>query len=265
MNKNQIALAKIMAENEALLQSNRELEAYNKELSLFTYVASHDLQEPLRKIHTFIKMIADDKDNHISGDSATYIERILVSASRMQRLIEDLLHYSHVGKLHDNEFELSDINIIVQDVLTDFNEAIKNTKAKVTVTTLPDIKLIPPLVYQVILNLIGNALKYRNKNEQPLLHIYYEFADWEEMALIGGKHEHADYYKITITDNGIGFPQEQSELIFEPFHRLHSKDKYEGTGIGLAICKKIMTRHKGYITAQSNPGKGSEFNLYFPV
>ncbi|WP_185965474.1 sensor histidine kinase [Flavobacterium zepuense] len=254
-----------MAENEALLQSNRELKAHNKELSLFNYVASHDLQEPLRKMHTFVKMIADDKDNHISGDSAIYIERILVSASRMQRLIEDLLHYSHVDTLHENGYELSDINIIVQDALTDFNETIKNTRAKVTVTTLPNIKLIPPLVYQVIHNLIGNALKYRNKDEQPILRISYELANREEIAPIEGKHEHADYYKIIIADNGIGFLQEQSELIFEPFQRLHSKDKYEGTGIGLAICKKIMTRHKGYITAQSNPGRGTKFNLYFPV
>lgn len=254
-----------MADNEALLQSNRELEARNKELSIFTYVASHDLQEPLRKIHTFIKMISDDEDNRISEDSTTYIERILVSTSRIQRLLEDLLYYSHVGKLHDNEFELSDISVIVQDVLTAFADTIKTTNAKINVSKLPAVKLNPPLVHQVLLNLLGNALKYRSNSEQPVIHISYELANQEEIVQMEGKLESVNYYKISIADNGIGFAQEESGRIFEPFYRLHGKDKYEGTGIGLAICKKIMMTHKGYITALSDSGKGSKFNLYFPV
>lgn len=258
-------ITSIRAANIALLNNNRELEDNNKELSSFSYVASHDLQEPLRKIHAFAKMMADDTESKISEESATYIERILVSTSRMQRLIEDLLHYSHIGKLHDNEFEQSDFTTIVKDALNDFADAIESTGAKVSVTNLPTVKLIPPLVYQVLLNLIGNALKYRNSHEQPTLNISYEQVNIDKAAHIEGKSEIIAYYKITIADNGIGFPQEQAERIFEPFQRLHGKDKYEGTGIGLAICKKIMIRHKGHITAQSIPGEGSKFNLYFPV
>jgi len=246
-------ITSIRAANIALLNSNRALEENNKELSSFSYVASHDLQEPLRKIHAFAKMLIDDSETKISEDSATYIERILVSTSRMQRLIEDLLHYSHIGKLHDNEFELSDINIIVQDALTDFGEIIKNTEATVTTTSLPAIKLIPTLIYQVFINLIGNALKYRSNHVPPVINIFYESATAQEVMLIDEKPEDINYYKISVTDNGIGFLQEQAASIFEPFQRLHGKDKYEGTGIGLAICKKIMIRHKGHITVQSSP------------
>jgi two-component system, chemotaxis family, CheB/CheR fusion protein len=254
-------ITSIRAANMSLLQSNRELEDNNKELTSFSYIASHDLQEPLRKIHAFAKMIADDAATKLSEDCENYIERILVSTSRMRQLIDALLHYSHIGKLDDVELKQINLGSIVEDTIADFRDIVDNTGALISLEPLPAIKLIPTLIHQVFYNLIGNALKYRSKTNKPVIHIDYELTDTD--TGLGGENG-LKYFKITVADNGIGFPQQQAERIFEPFQRLHGKDNYEGTGIGLAICKKIMIKHKGYITAESVPGKGSKFNLYFP-
>ncbi|MFP5439013.1 MAG: CheR family methyltransferase [Bacteroidia bacterium] len=252
----------IRAANLSLLRSNRELEDSNKELTSFSYIASHDLQEPLRKIHSFSKLILDDDQTTLSEDSAAYVDRILVSTARMQRLIDDLLHYSHAGKLYDEHFENSDAAIIVEDAISEFREAITETQAEISFTGLPVIHVIPPLIHQVFVNLIGNALKYRDISVIPKI-VISGTSSYTDGQDIFGLNE--TYHKITVADNGIGFLQEQADFIFEPFQRLHGKDKYEGTGIGLAICKKIMAKHHGFIRVDSTPGKGSVFSLYFPL
>jgi two-component system CheB/CheR fusion protein len=254
----------IRAANMSLVQNYRELEENNRELTSFSYVASHDLQEPLRKIYTFSKLIAEDSITKLSEDSVMYMDRILVSAARMQRLIDDLLHYSHVGKATDNELETTDITQLVQEVVLEIKEIADAKDAVMTISELPHLQIIPTLVFQLFLNIIGNAIKYSRLNVPPLIKVTYTMPDGNEIAQIGGDVQNK-YCKIKIEDNGIGFSQADALRIFEPFMRLHSKDKYEGTGIGLAICKKIMVQHKGFITASSTLNAGTIFNLYFPL
>jgi two-component system CheB/CheR fusion protein len=257
-------ISDIRAANNSLVQNNRELEQNNKELTSFSYVASHDLQEPLRKIYTFSKLIVDDNGTKLSEDAGTYLERILVSTSRMQQLINDLLHYSHISNADDIELEETDIKHIIQDTLNEKKEIIDAKKAVIIISNMPDLYVIPALVHQLFMNIIGNALKYSKADVPPQISISYSNPKSNEVTVLGGEPQ-VNYCKIQVADNGIGFSQKDAEDIFEPFTRLHAKDKYEGTGIGLAICKKIMVQHKGFITAESTPGVGTAFNLYFPL
>jgi len=254
----------IRAANITLQQNNRELEENNKELTSFSYIASHDLQEPLRKIYAFTKLVMDDEGTTLSEDAVSYQERILVSTKRMQRLIDDLLHYSHISKVNDEELEETDINHIIEEAATELNDIIIQKNVALKTASIPTLHVVPLLVHQLFLNLLGNAIKYSKTDEQPSIKITYKVVTGNEIKLLGADST-ISYCKIIVADNGIGFLQEQSTRIFEPFQRLHAKDKYEGTGIGLAICKKIMIKHKGYITADSTPGEGSAFNLYFPL
>ncbi|MCR5862059.1 ATP-binding protein [Flavobacterium sp. J372] len=254
----------IRAANNMLLYNNRELLESNKELLAFSYIASHDLQEPLRKIHTFTKMISNDPKTSLSGESATFLDRIMVSVRRMQLLTDDLLNYAQISNSNDDEVENTDLNSLVNDVLEDLKDTVQSVNAEIKVSELPVVKVIPLLMRQLFINLIGNAIKYRKADGQPIVNISFSVADKSEIADLGVDPE-TRYYRIKIADNGIGFPQEQSQRIFEAFQRLHGKDKYEGTGIGLAICKKIALRHDGFITAESNPGSGATFNLFLPL
>jgi two-component system CheB/CheR fusion protein len=256
-------ISDIMAANILLLQNNRQLEENNKELSSFSYIASHDLQEPLRKIYTFVKLITQDKGTVISESSAAYVERILVSTSRMQQLIDDLLHYSHVGKA-DDELEETDITQLIKDVVNEVAETVEVIKAEINMANIPNLLVIPTLVHQLFINIIGNALKYSRPGVCAQIDISYAIINDEEITMLGADTQKS-YCKIMVKDNGIGFTNDDALRIFEPFMRLHTKDKYEGTGIGLAICKKIMIQHKGFITAAGTPGEGTLFNLYFPM
>lgn len=257
-------ITQVRASNITLKLNNRELEENNKELTSFSYIASHDLQEPLRKIYAFSKLITDDKATSLSNDAAGYLDRILVSTKRMQRLIDDLLHYSQIGKVNEDELEEVDVKHVIEDAAAELKEVIEEKNAEVKIATIPSLNVVPLLVQQLFINLIGNALKYSRNDVRPFIKISYKIATGTEITRLGGNSD-VTYCKIIIADNGIGFLPEQSKKIFEPFQRLHSKDKYEGTGIGLAICKKIMMKHKGYITADSVPGTGSTFNIYFPL
>lgn len=256
----------IRTENSFLGQKIKTLEESNKELSSFSYIAGHDLQDPLRKINTFSKMILDDRESTLSEESTEHLSRILVSTKRMQQLTEDLLNYSHIGS--SDYYQLFDtaLNTIINESLEELSDSITAKEAIITVSALPVIRAVPPLVRQLFINLIGNAIKYTGKNITPVISINgIETNNSEIPILLQLNNLHEKYYKITITDNGIGFTNEQALKIFEPFYRLHSKDKYEGTGIGLAICKKIMIKHQGSIIADSSPGNGSAFTLYFPI
>lgn len=250
--------------NSHLLRSNRELEENNKELASFTYIASHDLQEPIRKIHTFSQLIIDNEKGRLSELSLKYLSRMIVSTERMQRLIDDLLNYSRINN-QDNSFETVDLTLIAEEAKQDLLESYSDkVEAQITIMPLPLVKVIPGLMSQVFLNLIGNAIKYSRPEIDTVIKI--ETGKISNVGLaLPAADEDTVYNKITISDNGIGFPQELSQSIFEPFQRLHGKDKYEGTGIGLAICRKIISRHKGFIQADSSPGKGSVFSIFLPA
>jgi signal transduction histidine kinase/CHASE3 domain sensor protein len=225
-------------QNIAIYERNKELEKSNKELASFNHVASHDLQEPLRKIQTFISRISNDDMNSLSESGKNYIIKIDASAKRMRILIEKV------------KLELSEI--------------IQEGNAVITSDKLPKLKVIPYQIEQLFINLISNSLKYSQPNVSPEINISCEkitskeFPDLLEQSI-------KKYYKITFTDNGMGFDPQFKETIFVLFQRLHSKtDEYPGTGIGLAICKKIVENHKGHIIADSTPDKGSIFTIFLP-
>ncbi|HEU4496248.1 MAG TPA: CheR family methyltransferase, partial [Flavobacterium sp.] len=252
----------LLAANKQLLQNNRELEENNNELTSFSYVTSHDLQEPLRKIHLFSKLIIDSENEKLSAEAVGYLERIVVSTRRMQQLIDDLLHYSQISRADEDDLQETDISQVIEDSVSEIKDQIEAKNAAVSIGSLPTLKVIPTLVRQLFINLIANSIKYSKKDEAPAISVTYTVASRNEVIALGGDGN-ATYCKIKISDNGIGFAPGQESRIFEPFQRLHGKDKYEGTGIGLAICKKIMSKHKGFINASGVPGQGANFNLYF--
>jgi two-component system CheB/CheR fusion protein len=254
----------IRSANAMLVSNNRELEHNNRELASFSYIASHDLQEPLRKISTFSTLVLENEENNLSESGRMYMDRIGVSANRMQQLIDDLLAYSHINNLSEIDFSDTDLNLVVSEVLGDLEETIESKKAGIKVAALPTVKGRDTLLHQLFINLIGNSLKYSKADPAPEINISFEIISGREIVPMGADKNTA-YYKIKIEDNGIGFRAEQAHTIFEPFKRLHSRDKYEGSGIGLAICSKIVTKHKGFINAESTPGKGSTINIFLPL
>ncbi|KRD12402.1 hypothetical protein ASE21_00375 [Flavobacterium sp. Root901] len=253
----------LLRTNKILEYTNHDLEDKNKQLASFTSVASHDLQEPLRKISLFSGMILKNKKNVLSEESSTYLNRMIVSAGRMQQLIDDLLMYSKVTSVSQGDFIETDIPELIEDICTEIDDLILSKKAVVNVGDIPHIKTIPPLMRQVFINLISNSLKYSREGEPPVITITAS-ADSSPEAVFTNADKKS-FMHIRVKDNGIGFPKTAESRLFDPFFRLHSKEEYEGTGIGLALCKKIMDLHYGYITCIGEPEKGSEFNLYFPI
>jgi PAS domain S-box-containing protein len=242
---------------------NIELEKMNKELESFAYISSHDLQEPLRKIQTFATRIMEKEFDNLSETGKDHFLRMQSAAQKMQTLIEDLLAYSRINT-SQRVFETSDLNKIVDEVKEDLKEIIKEKQATIEVTGLGDVCIIPFQFRQLMLNLIGNALKFSKPLVPPHIIIRSEIAD-------AGKLKNPDlspetkYCHIAVIDNGIGFENQYSEKIFEVFQRLHGKTDYDGTGIGLSIVKKIVESHGGIITADGKPNKGATFDIYFPL
>jgi len=249
--------------NIALKQSVSELEQTNAELASFNYIASHDLQEPLRKIIAFSKHIEELDKASLSQSSVDYFNRIINAASRMQNLIDAFLSYSQSSHF-TTSFEQTDLNKILRDVLADFKEKTDQKNIRLVNTVLPVISGIPLQINQLFTNLIGNAIKYSRPGIDSKIEISVEKIPGKELAFEGSDVS-TDYWKISIQDNGIGFDQIYENQIFEPFQRLHSRQEYAGTGIGLAICKKIMRNHRGFISAKGELGSGAVFSMYFPV
>ncbi|WP_299250273.1 CHASE3 domain-containing protein [uncultured Lacinutrix sp.] len=247
----------------ALEERNMELERNNKELSSFNYVASHDLQEPLRKIQTFLSRLEDEEAENLSSKGTKYIDRIQNAATRMRLLIDDLLQFSRSNKA-DKVIEESNINLLLEAAKQDLAEVISAENAEITSDTFPTIKVIPFQIQQLFINLLGNAIKYKAEGRTPKIVITHKVVDAEDEENIV-KPKKPFYHKITFTDNGIGFEEQYAEQIFTLFSRLHNKDEYSGTGIGLSICKKIVENHSGYITASGQPGKGAVFTVYLPI
>jgi signal transduction histidine kinase/CHASE3 domain sensor protein len=241
---------------------NRELETTNKELTAFNFIASHDLQEPLRKIETFISRLVDKDFNNISESGQQYIARIQSSASRMRVLIDDLLQFSRTNKA-EKVFEVTDLNELLDSAKLELGQIIEDKNATIENNELPSLNIIPFQIEQLFINLISNSLKYSRENVAPQIKINSSLIVAKEEELLPKTKD--KYYKISIEDNGIGFEQEYANKIFILFNRLHNRNQYDGTGIGLAICKKIVENHKGYIFAEGHPNEGSKFTIYLPT
>ena len=246
-----------------LEQKNIELEKMNKELQSFAYISSHDLQEPLRKIQTFATQIIEKEGQVISMQGKEKLLRMQSAAERMQTLIDDLLAYSRTNSA-DRKFELVDLNKLINEVKEDLKEELAYENVDVEITGQNQIKVIPFQFKQLLVNLLGNAIKFRVEGRTPHILISSELKSGYQLqhnALVGARN----YYHISVADNGIGFEQEFSEKIFQVFQRLHGKEKYQGTGIGLAIVKKIVENHHGIISARGEVNKGATFDIYLPV
>ena len=234
-----------------------DLESANEGLEQFAYVASHDLQEPLRKIRAFGDRLQSKYSERLDDTARDYIDRMQKASTRMQRLIDDLLEYSRVGRMHDNK-EFLDMNAVLQEVREVLDERISENGADIDLGTLPTIEANANLMKQLFLNLISNAIKFRKEDEPPKIQVWAETVNNEE-DLDGIAH-----YNFYIKDNGIGFDPKYLDRIFDIFQRLHGRNKYPGTGIGLAICRKIAETHHGEIHATSQAGQGSTFIITLP-
>jgi len=257
---NELLEHKVELRTRELMDKNTELETTNHELQQFAWVVSHDLKEPLRKIQTFSHLI---KDKYLNGnmEAVSYLNRSINSSARMSRLISDLLEYSRLSVKAN--FQPTDLNVLIEEVLVDFDEIIEKKKAVVKIDKLPVIDTIPSQIRQVFQNLISNALKFSQPGMPPLIHIcsqYIKSKGIDEPAVSEGS-----YCRIVIADNGIGFDEKFLDRIFVIFQRLNNISTYEGTGIGLAIAKKIIDKHNGLISAQSVENEGSQFILVLPL
>jgi len=245
----------LLAKKEALLeQKNIRLQSQNDELASFNYIASHDLQEPLRKIRMFASRIVESEDGNLKDSSLAHFENINSTAERMQNLINDLLSYSAMDS-ENLTMEKTDLNVILHDVVASVEDMVAIRNATIETIVLPTINGIPQQLQQLFSNIIINALKYSKKDINAEIKM-----TCEQVALKGRK-----FYKIAISDNGIGFEPQYKDRIFEVFQRLHGKKEYGGTGVGLAICKKIMQFHNGFISADAKPDEGAVFSLFFPI
>ncbi len=246
-----------------LKERNKELEQTIKELNEFNYVASHDLQEPLRKIQTFISRIKEKEKDTLTEFGKDYLHRVNVASIRMRGLIDDLLQYSKANK-EKKILIKTDLNKALQNSLIVLSQKIEEKKVRLTQQRLPAIHGIPFQLQQLFTNLLSNSIKYSKEDTEPLISITYEkVIAKNEKPLQENSNRY--FHKINFTDNGIGFEQVNGEKIFLLFKRLHGKTEYDGTGVGLAICKKIVENHKGQIFAYSKPEKGTTITVYFPV
>jgi light-regulated signal transduction histidine kinase (bacteriophytochrome) len=225
-------------------------------------MASHDLQEPLRKMLMFSDRLAHKFSKVLDDEGRMFITRIQNAGERMQALIKDILLFSQTS-IEKPVFIETDLNNILNDVLAELDSIIDEKKAKMLVEPLPMLCVNPVLIRPLFHNLISNALKYARKNVDPVIRIYSEYSTVQES---GGSDENKNKYcRIYVEDNGIGFEQKYSEQIFGMFKRLHLNSEFEGTGIGLALCKKIVEEHNGFITARSKVNEGSIFIISLPM
>ncbi|KAA6436609.1 GAF domain-containing protein [Dyadobacter flavalbus] len=239
---------------------NEELKTANKELANLNWISTHDLKEPLRKIQIFASKVLDREDPDLSVQVKDSVERMRFAAHKMQILIEDILNYSKAGSM-EKVFEKTDLNLVLRNVLSELNENIEEKKAVVHSDPLPTLSIIPFQIHQLFINLISNAIKFSKTDVSPVVRIRVNIVTEEKNQV----SDEQQYYMLSFEDNGIGFENEYTTRIFDVFQRLHPAHKYPGTGIGLAICKKIMENHGGFIKADSELDKGSVFNIYFPV
>jgi PAS domain S-box-containing protein len=238
-----------------------QLEATNKELQDFAYVASHDLQEPLRKVQAFGDRLKDKYYLELGDQGQDYLNRMQNATSRMQKLIVDLLSYSRVTT-KARPFIETNLSKIIGGVLTDLQIRIEEVNGDVQISELPIIDADPLQMQQLFQNLIGNALKFHKPDKMPLIKIYA--SNGTALKAAGNNGVSNGFTKIMVEDNGIGFDEKYLDRIFTVFQRLHGRNEYEGTGVGLAICRKIVERHGGNITAKSKKEQGAKFIITLP-
>jgi signal transduction histidine kinase len=260
VNERKLSEEKIRQLNETLLDNIDKLESANKELDNFAYMASHDLQEPLRKIRIFCDRLVTKYQPVLDDDGKLNIGKIQKACERMQNLIQDILTFSKLT-MEKKFFINSNLNTLINEVLAEVEGAISEKKAAIFVDELPSIPANPGLIRPLFYNLVSNALKYSKKDEPPVIKIRAEMAYNDDTS----RKDKSKYCRIIFEDNGIGFDQQYAEQIFGMFKRLHHKTEYDGTGIGLAICKKIVEEHNGFITAQSKLNEGSVFIVSLPM
>ncbi|PTL84700.1 ATP-binding protein [Vitiosangium sp. GDMCC 1.1324] len=247
-----VGFAVILTDISDLKKTQLSLEQSNRELESFAYVASHDLQEPLRKIQTFGERLKSKFSDPLGTEGRDYIDRMQNAAVRMRRLIDDLLAFSRVSS-QGQPFTPVDLSTIAREVMADLEMALEQAGATITLGELPALEADPLQMRQLLQNLVGNALKFRQPGVPP------------SISIRGTVDAHTRQYELVVEDNGIGFEEKYVDRIFKVFQRLHGREQYEGTGIGLAICRKIAERHGGTIGARSTPGKGSTFTITLPL
>lgn len=239
-----------------------ELNRSNMELEEFAYVASHDLQEPLRKLSTFGERLRSRCGDQLSEEGITYLNRMMASAESMRLLIDNLLEFSRVTR-NQHPFSREDLGVLMGLVLEELDLSIEDAHAKVVVEQMPVLEIMPLQIRQLFGNLVSNALKFRRPDVLPEIRISAERLGRQEKEFLKLRPGQG-YYRIIVADNGIGFEDIYAERIFQLFQRLHGKAEYPGSGIGLAICRKIVENHHGQIMAESHPGQGAAFSIILP-
>ena len=242
---------------------NIELQSSNQDLESFAYISSHDLQEPLRKIQTFISIILDSDYENLSERGKSYFLRVESAAARMKSLITDLLAYSRTSAV-DKDFEQVNLHELLEEIQGDFIDALDDKKGSISVDLLPTVSGISFQLSQLFVNLISNSIKFAREGVAPIISITNRIVSGNDLNN-PTLYSNQNYVEITLKDNGIGFSQEYAAKIFEVFQRLHAKGTYDGTGIGLAICKKIVDKHHGLIAATSSPEEGATFTIILPL
>ncbi len=255
--------AAVIERTKELDESNLQLKRSNADLEQFAYIASHDLQEPIRKISTFTQLLEQSIPD-ISEVSKNYISKVYNSTDRMTKLIRDVLAFSRISQ-QESGFEKVDLNKIIQGVEADFDLMIQQKQATIHAEQLPVVDAIPSQMVQLFSNLLSNSLKYSRTDVRPEIHITLSSAKKEKVERHPQLNQHKAYHHIRFSDNGIGFSPEHADRIFKIFQRLHGKTDYEGTGIGLSICRKIVHTHQGHIAAAVGENGGAVFNILMPV
>ena len=247
-----------------LEQKIEALNRSNSELEQFAYVASHDLQEPLRKIRAFGSKLVMRHAEGLTEEGRSLLDKIEHSAARMQRLIDDLLSFSRLVRPSDTQV-VTDLNQVMNQVLNDLSETIQTRNAQIQVEPLPTMNAQPSQLRQLFQNLLSNSLKFSRSDARPVISVAYQLVKGSEVPQATGRRRELTYHRIAVSDNGIGFEAKYAERIFVIFQRLHGRFEYTGTGIGLAVCKRVVANHQGFIEAQSTPGEGSTFAVYLPA
>jgi light-regulated signal transduction histidine kinase (bacteriophytochrome) len=244
---------------EELRSSAALLEQSNRELEDFASVASHDLQEPLRKIQSFSERLREEQGAALNRDGLDYLDRIQGAATRMRALVSDLLEFSRFSA-KGKPFIKVDLNEVAAGVVADLEASLQQTGGRVEIGFLPTVDSDRVQMRQLLQNLIGNALKFHRENEPPIVRL-----SAETIHATDSKGRAQQTFRLSVSDNGIGFDEKYLDRVFKIFQRLHGRGEYEGTGIGLAICRKIAERHGGAITAKSRPGEGATFMVTLPL